>query len=383
MKPESNTSFHNASAFCLLNFLKKSALYLVLAILFGSSSAFATDDPSYKLSLESIQNKVPLTYNEPVRNYINILIAQKKRMGMMLGLSKYYFPIYEKVFKERNVPEELKYLSVIESSLNPNAVSHAEAAGPWQFLNEVGKKYGLAVNDSIDERRDPMLACNAAASYLLDSYNMYHDWLLVIASYNCGHNNIRWAIEDAGGKTDYWSIRKYLPAETQNYVPAFIATVYIMNYASRHGIYPIEPDFNTETEVIQVQTKISLDEIANRGNIIPGYLYLLNPAYKKGFINGSAKSPKSLVVPVLPTYKYNALCQILGAPLRVITAQTTVVQAPVAKVNYLLSYTIQPGDTLASIAAKFNGATPQSIKEVNKLTDADVLTPGKVISILQ
>lgn len=197
------------------------------------------DSLTFKQALILMENKVPLPYNEYVARYINIYTAsQKPRFSKVLGLSKYYFPIYEKIFRERNVPEELKYISVIESSLDPNAVSRVGATGLWQFMYETGKLYGLNINESTDERKDPVKACNAAASYLLDSYFLYDDWLLAIASYNCGRNNIKWAMEKAGGKKDFWSIREYLPVETQNYVPAFIATAYLMNNYQQHNITP-------------------------------------------------------------------------------------------------------------------------------------------------
>lgn len=231
-------------------------------------------DP-YKQSLESLQNKVPLSYNESVRKTIESYASQKKRFAEMLGLSKYYFPIYEKVFRERGIPEEIKYLSVLESSLDANAVSRAGATGPWQFLYEVGKIWGLTINDSIDERKDAVLAANAAASYLLDSYNQYGDWLLAIASYNCGKNRVKWAIEDSGGKKDYWAIRKYLPAETRNYIPAYIATVYIMNNYQKHDIFP-EAGYLTETETIPVKSVVSFDEISRQSGVTMNQLIYLN-----------------------------------------------------------------------------------------------------------
>jgi membrane-bound lytic murein transglycosylase D len=359
------------------------SMFAALLVNPAQAATVKADDPSYKVGLQELQNIVPLTYNNYVRDCINNLSGQRKRFSQMLGLSKYYFPIYEKVFKERNIPEELKYLSVVESSLNPQAVSRAEAVGPWQFLYEVGKKYGLAVNDTVDERRDPVLASNAAASYLLDAYEMYsHDWLLVIASYNCGHNNIKWAMEEAGGKKDYWSLRKYLPVETQNYVPYFIATVYVMNNYRKYGIAPIDPDFSVQTESVPVKKNVYLAEIAQKANMSAGELFVLNPAYKRGIVNGSEKAPRNLVLPVLPTYSYNAICALVGAPPRLIGADpATAPAAPV--VYYLITYTIQPGDNLTSIAAKFHGATEKEIRDVNRLTENPVLTPGNILNIRQ
>ncbi len=373
--------------------LIKKGLFLFFGLLFGVSIARSSplndersvgDDPKQvQKALSALQNEVPLTYNESVRNYIDYFSNNHRpRFARMLGLSKYYFPIYEKIFKERGVPEELKYLSVIESSLDPNAVSKAEATGPWQFLNEVGKKYGLAVNDSIDERRDPSMACNAAASYLLDSYEYYHkDWLLAIASFNCGRNSIKWAMEDSGGKTDYWSIRKYLPVETQNYVPAYIATVYMMNNYRQYGITPVEPDFISETETLLAANTVSLDEIAKIGGLNPYILYTLNPSYKKKVVTGSASAPKPVVVPVLPTYTYNAICRAAGAPERVIVVPPAMVVTP-PKPTYVILYTVQSGDTLAGVASRFEGVTVDILKSINQLKD-DSLAAGTTIKIPQ
>ncbi|HCN85185.1 MAG TPA: lytic transglycosylase, partial [Sphingobacteriaceae bacterium] len=260
-----------------------------------------------------------------------------------------YFPIYEKIFRERGIPEEIKYLSVLESSLNANAVSRAGATGTWQFLYEVGKIYGLAINDSIDERKDPVLAANAAASYLLDSYNQYGDWLLAIASYNCGKNRVKWAIEDSGGQKDYWAIRKYLPAETQNYIPAYIATVYIMNNYQKHDIFP-EAGYLTEAETIPVKSVVSFEEISRQTGINLNQLSYLNPSYKRLIINGTETSPKNIVIPVLPTYTYNSLCKMLGLPGRFVPEPKVPEKAAAPATTYFIVYYVQEGDTIASIA---------------------------------
>lgn len=336
---------------------------------------------SYQQSLESLQNKVPLTYNESVRKTIDAYSSQKKRFGEMLGLSKYYFPIYEKIFRERGIPEEIKYLSVIESSLNANAVSRAGATGTWQFMYEVGKIYGLAINDSIDERKDPVLAANAAATYLLDSYNMYGDWLLAIASYNCGKNRIKWAIEDSGGQKDYWAIRKYLPAETQNYIPAYIATVYLMNNYQKHDIIP-EAGYLTETETIPVKSIISFEDIARQTGLKINQLTYLNPSYKRQIVSATEKAPRIIVIPVLPTYTYNSLCKMLGLPGRYIP-EPEIAAAPVTPAaTYFIMYNVQAGDTITSIAGKFSGTTEDQIKTSNNLQTSD-LKPGMMLKIRQ
>src|SRR6201996_2692659 len=188
--------------------------------------------------LDSIKKDVPLDYNEFVQNYIDIYSQNRDEMGHVIGLSKYYFPIYEKIFHDAGIPEEIKYLSIVESKLDPNAISRVGATGPWQFMGTTAKLYGLNMDGYIDERRDPARASAAAAAYLKDAYEEFGDWLLAIASYNCGKSSIESAIEKSGGATDFWSIRQYLPVQTRNYVPAYIAVAYVMNYYNKHNIVP-------------------------------------------------------------------------------------------------------------------------------------------------
>jgi len=354
------------------------------------------DSLVYKRALESIQNRVPLTYNETVQRFIETYIKnQKVRFSQMLGLSKYYFPIYEKVFENRNVPQELKYISVIESSLNPQAVSHMGATGPWQFLNEVGKLYGLEINDRVDERKDPYLAANAAASHLLESYYMYDDWLLAIASYNCGRNNIRWAMEKAGGKTDYWSIRPYLPVETQNYVPAYIATAYMMNQYWKYNIVPSGTDLPVETQNIVVDTTVSFSSIAAVSNISPQEIARLNPAYLQGSIPGASGSPRTLVLPANRSPYMDLVNDVIkGVPVsnsRLQAANALFYRnagGSIRRTGYtqvkdqVITYRVQPGDTLSSIAEQFKGATEEEIKVINKLENSSSIRTGMILKII-
>lgn len=354
------------------------------------------DSIIYKRALESLQNRVPLTYNAEVQKFIDIYVnRQKGRISQMLGLSQYYFPIYKKVFENRNVPEELKYISVIESSLNPQAVSHMGATGPWQFLYEVGKLYGLEISDRVDERKDPLLAANAAASHLLESYYMYDDWLLAIASYNCGRNNIKWAMEKAGGKSDYWSIRPYLPIETQNYVPAYIATVYIMNHYWKHNIEPGDIDLPLEVEYITVDSTVTFSSIAAASNMTTEEIARLNPAYLQGSIHGSLNKPQKLVLPGSRKPYLELVNDVLnGRPVtgaRLQAANNVFYksrQTGVKRTGYtqsgdqIITYRVQPGDTLSSIAGQFKGATEEEIKVINKLKDSSSVKTGMVLKII-
>lgn len=272
----------------------------------------SSDSVIYKQNLLSLQSQVPLSYNKYVQKVIENYKSQKSRFLRMIELSDQYFPIYESIFRERNVPEEIKYLSVVESSLNPNAVSKCGATGPWQFLYEVGKIYGLKINTEVDERKDPALACKAAATYLLDSYHMFgNDWLIAIASYNCGRNNIRWAIEEAGGKTDYWSIRKYLPIETQNYVPAYIATVYLMNTLKKSQ-EPVDNNIFVNTRKIPVARYISLEDIAKISNLDLSKLKSLNPAFSNQQVRGTSRVPVYVTIPSITGPLFNELYKSLN-----------------------------------------------------------------------
>ena len=388
-----------ALSFTLLS-LATSGKEKVVSVKSSNSERRAIDPSEYRRALESISKTVPLSYNEPVRKMINYYLNNHRdRFSRMLGLSQYYFPIYEKIFTSKGVPEEIKFLSVVESSLNPFATSTAQAGGLWQFLEPVGKKYGLAINDTIDERRDPVLACNAAADYLLESYGMYKDWLLAIASYNCGRNNIRWAMENNPGLTDYWSLRQYLPVETQNYVPAFIATVYLMNNARKHGISYSEPNFGVFTKEVAVNRPVSLQSVSKAINVSLSDLCVLNAAYKNQIINGCPSTPKKLVIPVIKDYIYSALvdeCKKSGKlqyELKlnyVVPVETRVAAASVSNkaanvkykaVNTYVMYRVKEGDTLESIVEKFN-STEEEIKILNKLKHYSV-KPGMVLRIVQ
>ena len=190
---------------------------------------------TYKSRLDSIQRIVPLSYNEYVHSFIAIYSKRKDMMGKMLGLSNYYFPIFEKALVSYNIPTEIKYLPIIESSMNPHAISRVGATGLWQFMFGTAKAYGLNMDNFVDERKDPIQASYAAAAYFRDAYDELGDWLLAIAAYNCGKGNVTRAIDKAGSR-DFWEIRPFLPKETRDYVPAFIAALYVMNYAEKHDI---------------------------------------------------------------------------------------------------------------------------------------------------
>ncbi|MFI5160062.1 MAG: lytic transglycosylase domain-containing protein [Sphingobacteriales bacterium] len=270
----------------------------------------------YKKRLDSIQQDVQLDFNEDVQSYIDGYLAQREEISRELGLAKYYFPIYEKAFRDAGIPDEIKYLSIVESQLNPNAVSRVGATGPWQFMGTTARMYGLNMDNYVDERRDPVLSSAAAAAYLKDAYVQFGDWLLAIASYNCGKSNVMDAIEKAGGATDYWSIRQYLPVETRGYVPAYIAITYVMKYHKKYHITVEESNLSMlKTDTVAVDKFISLNSVSRVLGVSISQLSNLNPSYTQAIVNGSAAAPKMLVIPQSFKEKYKMLYSNLNTEL--------------------------------------------------------------------
>ncbi len=348
-----------------------------------------------KRRLDSIQKEVPLDYNEYVQSYIDLYLtpARREDISRVLGLTKYYFPIYEKAFREAGIPDEIEYLSIVESQLNPNAISHVGATGPWQFMATTAKTYGLGMDGYIDQRRDPIESSYAAAAYLKDAYQEFGDWLLAIASYNCGKSNVIRAIELAGAN-DFWSIRQYLPVETRGYVPAYIAVTYLMNYHSKYHITPRACNFSIKTDTVSVSKTVSLYSVSRSLNVDLSQLAILNPAYVQQIINGTESTPRRLVIPEAAKEKYAAMYNGLNSDLTgaAYTATRQEVTTPVAenkvskgeivpasKKEYI-SYKVQPGDTLPVIVHKFEGTSVEEIKQVNGLKSEDV-QPGMMLMI--
>jgi membrane-bound lytic murein transglycosylase D len=390
----------------------------------------------FKHRLDSLKKDVPLDYNEYVQSYIDIFIHNRDEMGHVLGLSKYYFPIYEKVFHDAGIPDEIKYLSIVESKLDPYAVSRVGATGPWQFMFTTAKLYGLNIDDYVDDRRDPIQASYAAAAYLKDAYQEFGDWLLAIASYNCGASNVERAVKKAGAN-DFWSIRQYLPVETRGYVPAFIAVAYVMNFYKKHNIVPQPCNFSLKTDTVLVNKSISLNTIGQVLDINIKELAILNPAYKRQIINGTTAVPKRLVIPQINNEKYSALYNALNSPdatektsrsvsasydenkpektssfhiikhgetlrdiaddygvelqdikvwnhlhsNKAIVGQRLRLSEPSTKLHHnYITYKVKSGDTLPRIAARFEGASVEKIKSMNGLK-IDRLQPGMKIKI--
>ena len=247
-------------------------------------------DSVYMDRLSRIPSIMELPYNEAVKKSIEAYTVRlRNKVSFMLGAANFYMPIFEEALDAYDLPLELKYLPIIESALIPTALSRRRASGLWQFILSTGKIYGLENNSLVDERRDPVKASWAAARYLKDLYNIYKDWSLVLAAYNCGPGNVNKAIRRANGATDYWTLYYYLPRETRGYVPAFIAANYVMNYYCEHGICPLESELPVHTDTIQISKDLNLNQVAAVCNISIEQLRSLNPQYKKDIIPGSNK----------------------------------------------------------------------------------------------
>ncbi|MGD0581925.1 MAG: transglycosylase SLT domain-containing protein [Bacteroidales bacterium] len=255
-------------------------------------------DSVYKERLSRINSIISLPYNSIIRSHIHVYTERRiESTCAILGLQDYYFPMIEDIFDSFGLPAELKYMAVIESALNPTAVSRVGATGMWQFLYSTGRLYGLTINSVVDERRDPVKATYAAARYLKDMYNIYHDWVLVIAAFNCGPGNVDKAIRRSGNHRDYWEIYYRLPRETRGYIPQFIAATYVMNYYKEHHIKPLQIDIPLSTDTIMVTKDIHLSQISEVMNVPIEELRALNPEYKTGFIPGNTK-PQPLTLPM-------------------------------------------------------------------------------------
>lgn len=319
-----------------------------------------------------------MPYNDIVRKFIDTYtIRLRNQVSFMLSACNFYMPIFEEALDAYNLPLELKYLPIIESALNPSAVSRAGATGLWQFMLTTGKLYGLESNSLVDERRDPIKATWAAAHYLKDMYDIYKDWNLVIAAYNCGPGNVNKAIRRAGGKTDYWAIYNYLPRETRGYVPAFIAANYVMTYYCKHNICPMETNIPQATDTVLVNRNLHFEQIADICHIPLEEIKSLNPQYKRNIVPGNTK-PYILRLPTEAISSfidnqdtiYNHRSAELFKNRRTVASVGTRNNATAGD-GELTYYKIKQGDTLGTIARKF-GVSVRQLRSWNGLRNNNI-----------
>lgn len=321
--------------------------------------------------LQKLPYVMEMPYNDIVKKFIEMYLQKPDKVEYMLGLGQtYYFPMFEEALERYGVPLELKYLPVIESALNARATSRAGAAGLWQFMVPTGRLYGLEVNSLVDERRDPLKASDAAARYLRDLYNIYQDWHLVIAAYNCGPGNVAKATRYAGGgKKDYWQIYPYLPSETRSYVPIFIAANYVMNYYREHNMCPMQPTVTVATDTIMVDKRINLQQVSELLNISLDELRFLNPQYRQDIVPGNIK-PYPLVLPFNQLSAYidnrDTIPLHRAAELVANRAEVQPAQYNPSSDGRVTYYKVRSGDTLGGIAARYH-CTVNQIKRWNGL----------------
>jgi membrane-bound lytic murein transglycosylase D len=352
----------------------------------------------YMERLRKLPNIIEMPYNQIVQRFIDSYSGRlRQSVSIMLGASNFYMPIFEQALESYDLPLELKYLPVIESALNPNAISRAGATGLWQFMVKTAKTYGLEVNTLIDERRDPIKASYAAAHYLSDLYKIFGDWSLVIASYNCGPENVSKAIHRAGGVKDYWEIYSYLPRETRGYVPAFIAANYIMNYYCEHNICPMSTTLPAHTDTIMVDKDLHFSQIANVLGVNEREIATLNPQYRRNIINGNSQ-PSILRLKTQDIISFiDQKDSVFAYKADVLLAKRDIVEvdetkaAPVKTVSKrsnsrrssrsrARTTTIRKGDTLSQIA-KRNGTTVAKLRRLNPSIKGSHIRAGKKLRI--
>ena len=340
------------------------------------TTAYDNNDTMIFKRLSQIVTAVPMAYNDKVKRFIELYSVQRQRSSsVILGLAQYYYPWMREIFDKYNVPEELVYITIIESALNPTAVSPAGATGIWQFMYNTGKLYGLQVSTFVDDRRDPYKATDAAARHLRDLYNIFNDWGLAISAYNCGAGNVRKAIQRSGGKTDFWGVSPYLPKETQNYFPAFIGAYYMMTYHNLYGIAPAHLSIPTDVDTVMVDKELHFGQISEVLGISMDEIKILNPQYKREIIPAfNEQYPLRLrsndilrfiaQKDTIQKHRYNDFF----SPARDLNKEnlTTNANGDIVKTTPSKYHTVRKGETISSISRKY-GVSVSQIRSLNRL----------------
>jgi len=323
-----------------------------------------------KQRLEALNARTPfhVEYNPSLESVIKSYLKNRRRtMGRLMALSDYYFPMFEETLDKHDLPLELKYLAIVESALKPQAKSRVGATGLWQFMFATGKMYGLDVNSYVDERSDPLMATEAAAQYLKKLYESLNDWDLALAAYNSGPGNVSKAIRRSGGHINYWNIRPHLPRETAGYLPAFLATMYIFEYAEEHGFKSEGPRIPyIATDTVHIKKQITLQQVAEVASVDLAELEFLNPAYKLGVIPVIENETYTLRLPldVIGKFVTNEDAIYAYAEAEFNKREKPLPELLVAESR--LRYRVRSGDYLGKIANKY-GVTVGQIKRWNGL----------------
>ena len=349
-----------------------------------TSSNPVVSDSIYIDRLSRIPSVIEMPFNDIVKKHIEAYTGRlRNKASFMLAAANFYMPLFEDALDTSDLPIELKYLPIIESALNPKALSRQRASGLWQFMLRTGKIYGLDNNTLVDERRDPVKSTWAAVRYLKDLYNIYNDWNLVLAAYNCGPGNVNKAIRRAGGETDYWKIYPFLPKETRGYVPGFIAANYVMTYYCEHGICPMDSQLPAISDTIHINKDLHLQQVASVCNIDIEQLRSLNPQFKKDIIPGNSKAyalqlPNNTANIFIERedsiYAYEAKKYLNKRRTVAVSEASTPKNAKGAKYHK-----IRKGDTLGGIARKY-GVSVRQLRDLNGIRGNNI-TAGKNLRI--
>ena len=358
-----------------------------------SASSFSVEefdalpDSVIETRLRNLHTVVPMTMNSVVRQHIRLYLRiMSRRLDLTLMQQEKYFPMFEETLDLYGVPDEVKYLTIVESALNPMATSRVGAAGLWQFMYGTGKLYDLEVNSVLDERRDAHKSTVAAARFLKDLYGIFGDWQLAIAAYNCGPGNVNKAIARSGGQRDFWKIYANLPRETRGYIPAYIAATYVMNYYQEHGLRPSRLDPPVRTDTVMLNRDVLLCYVAQATGVELEALRDLNPQYRVDYIPAST----GLYSLTLPT---SALDAFIAGQDSIYRHTADSLQRKPVRIEPSLGkqgrgssaskggsghyYTVRKGDTLSSIARK-HGISVQAIKKRNGLKGDNIRVGQKL-----
>jgi len=316
-------------------------------------------------------------YNPAVKPFIELYANRRRELTQrIMGLGEIYFPFFEEQLDKYNLPLELKYLAVIESALNPQARSRVGATGLWQFMYGTGRMYKLNVNSYVDDRSDPIKATNAACLHFIDLYNIYGDWNLVIAAYNAGAGNVNRAIRRAGGVKDFWYVRRFLPRETQNYVPGFIAATYVFEYADEHNLHPIYPKYShNDLDTIHIKKIVPFSSITEIIGIPLDELCYLNPSFRKNIVPGSPENPYALRLP----RDYANLFVLNEETIYNLKNDEQIKQEELAfKVPETTIHVVRKGEVLGSIARKYH-CSVREIQHWNNMRGTNIRVGQRLV----